>query len=40
MLSIAGKYDELLKALRLKALLEQSGNAEGVYKKALLSLAV
>jgi|TARA_B100001093_G_C25996410_1_gene663701 phage terminase small subunit len=26
-LPIAGKYDELLKALKLKAQLEQSGNA-------------
>ena len=39
-LAIAGKYDELLKALKLKALLEQSGNAEGMYEKALLSLEV
>ena len=38
MLAIAGKYDELLKALKLKAHLEQSGNAEGMYEKALLSL--
>ena len=37
-LAIAGKYDELLKAWKLKAQLEQSGNAEGMYKKALLSL--
>ena len=36
-LAIAGKYDELLKALKLKAQLEQSGNAEGMYEKALLS---
>ena len=35
-LAIAGKYDELL----LKAQLEQSGNAEGMYEKALLSLEV
>ena len=39
-LAIAGKYDELLKALKLKAQLEQSGNAEGMYEKALLSLEV
>ena len=39
-LVIAGKYDELLKALKLKAQLEQSGNAEGVYEEALLSLEV
>ena len=38
--AIAGKYDELLKALKLKALLERSGNAEGMYEKALLSLEV
>ena len=37
-LPIAGKYDELLKALKLKAQLEQSDNAEGMYEKALLSL--
>ena len=37
-LAIAGKYDELLKAWKLKAQLEQSGNAEGMYKKAPLSL--
>ena len=39
-LAIAGKYDELLKALKLKAQLDQSGNAEGMYEKALLSLEV
>ena len=39
-LAIARKYDELLKALKLKAQLEQSGNAEGMYEKALLSLEV
>ena len=39
-LAIAGKYDELLKALKLKAQLEQSGNAEAMYEKALLSLEV
>ena len=39
-LAIAGNYDELLKALKLKAQLEQSGNAEGMYEKALLSLEV
>ena len=38
--AIAGKYDELLKALKLKAQLEQSGNAEGMYEKARLSLEV
>ena len=37
-LAIAGKYDELLKAWKLKAQLEQSGNAGGMYEKALLSL--
>ena len=36
-LAIAGKYDELLKALKLKAQQDQSGNAEGMYEKALLS---
>ena len=36
----AGKYDDFLKALKLKAQLEQSGNAEGMYEKALLSLEV
>jgi hypothetical protein len=30
----------MLKALKLKAQLEQSGNAEGMYEKALLSLEV
>ena len=40
LLAIAGKYDELLKAWKLKAQLEQSGNAEGMYEKALLSLKV
>ena len=39
-LAIVGKYDELLKALKLKAQLKQSGNAEGMYEKALLSLEV
>ena len=39
-LAIAGKNGELLKALKLKAQLEQSGNAEGIYEKALLSLEV
>ena len=38
--AIAGKYYELLKALKLKAQLDQSGNAEGMYEKALLSLEV
>ena len=36
----AGKYDELLKALKLKALFGRSDNAEGMYEKALLSLEV
>ena len=36
-LAIAGKYDELLKALKLKAKLGQAGNAEGIYEQALLS---
>ena len=36
----AGKYDELLKALKLKALLGRSDNAEGMYEKALRSLEV
>ena len=40
LLAIAGKYYELLKALKLKAQLDQSGNAEGMYEKALLSLEV
>ena len=39
-LAIAGKYDELLKALKLKAQLEQASNAEGMYEQALLSLEV
>ena len=39
-LAIACKYDELLKALKLKAQLEQSDNAEGMYEKALLRLEV
>ena len=39
-LAIAGKYDELLKALKLKAQLEQASNAEWIYEKALLSLEV
>ena len=37
-LAIAGKYDELLKALKLKAQLERSDNAEKLYERALLSL--
>ena len=37
-LAIAGKYDELLKALQLKAQLERSDNAEKLYERALLSL--
>ena len=39
-LAIEGKYDELLKALKLKAQLEQASNAEGMYEQALLSLEV
>ena len=39
-LAIAGKYDELLKALKLKAQLEQASNTEGMYEQALLSLKV
>ena len=39
-LAIAGKYDELLKALKLKAQLEKASNAEGMYEQALLSLEV
>ena len=39
-LAIAGKYDELLKALKLKAQLEQASNAEGMCEQALLSLEV
>ena len=39
-LVIAGKYNGLLKSLKLKAQLEQSDNAEGMYEKALLSLEV
>ena len=39
-LAIAGKYDELLKALKLKAQLEQASNAEGMYEQAWLSLEV
>ena len=39
-LAIAGKYNELLKALKLKAQLEQASNAEGMYEQALLSLEV
>jgi phage terminase small subunit len=39
-LAIAGKYDELLKALQLKAKIEQGGNAKGIYEQALLSLEV
>ena len=37
-LAIASEQDELLKAVKLKDQLEQSGNAEGMYEKALLSL--
>ena len=33
--AIAGKYDELLKALKLKALLGRSDNAAGMHEKAL-----
>ena len=39
-LAIAGKYDELLTALKLKAQIEQASNAEWIYEKALLSLEV
>ena len=39
-LAIAGKYDELLKALKLKAQLEQANNAEGMCEQTLLSLEV
>ena len=39
-ITIAKKYDVLLKALKLKAPLEQSGNAKGMYEKALLKLEV
>ena len=39
-LAIAGKYDELLKALKLKAQLEQDRNADGMYEQALLSLEI
>ena len=39
-LAIAGKYDELLRALKLKAQLEQASNTEGMYEQALLSLKV
>lgn len=36
-LAIAGKYNELLKALKLKAQLGQASNAEGMCEQALLS---
>ena len=39
-LAIAGKYDELLKALKIKAQLEKASNAEGMYEQALLNLEV
>ena len=39
-LAIAGKYTEWFKALKPKAQPEQSGNVEGMYEKALLSLVV
>ena len=39
-LAIAGKYDELLTALKLKAQIEQASNTEWIYEKALLSLEV
>ena len=39
-LAIAGTNEELLKALKLRAQLEQSGNAEGMCEKALLRLVV
>ena len=39
-LAIAGKCDELLKALKLKAQLEQASNVKGMYEQALLSLEV
>ena len=35
--TIAGKYDELLKALKLRAQLDQFGNSVDMYEKALLS---
>ena len=38
--AIAGKFDELLKVLKLKAQHEQAINAEGMYERALLSLDV
>ena len=38
-ITIAKKYDVLLKALKLKAPLEQSGK-KGMYEKALLKLEV
>ena len=38
--AIAWKHDELLKALELKALLERSDKAEGMYEKALPSLEI
>ncbi len=37
-LAIAVKYDELLKALKLKAQPAQASNAERMYEQALLSL--
>ena len=37
--AIAGKYDEFLKVLKLKAS-SRSDNAEGMHDKALLSLEV
>ena len=39
-LAIAGKYAELLRALKLKAQIEQASNVQGIYEQALLSLEV
>jgi hypothetical protein len=39
-LTLAGKDNDLLKALRPKAKIEQESNAEGMHKQALLTLEV
>ena len=37
-LALAGKYDELLKALELKSRLKQNGKSREIFEHALLSL--
>ena len=39
-LAIAGKYDQLLKALKLKAQIEKAESTQGIYENALMSLDI